>query len=294
MNIHEFVDNFSMSIAGKTVKKKYFSKNVSSRKVKDWFEVLMLEIPSIDGEGHHRIKVEHDGCVHVAGIHIDQWQGKDYPTIIYHHGAAEGSYDFSFKRILSKHKSDIKANLIGIQALFNQSNKEFMDSISNLSNYTMMLAASVLMVEQIIKNLRQTSDSKITVTGTSLGGFVTNLHFTYFNSADRYVPLLAGARIGDALMDSAYSNVMSEYGKSHSGDIIEILNFDEDFGKRNQDNLFPLLASYDQIVKYSVQSQDYEKSQLESIPFGHSTGATRYSLLRQHILKHIALCPLGG
>lgn len=287
MNIHKFVDNFSMCIAGKTVKKKYFSKNVSSRKVKDWFEVLMLEIPSIDAEGHHQIKVEYDGCVHVAGIHIDQWQGKDYPTIIYHHGAAEGSYDFSFKRILTKHKSDIKANLIGIQALFNHSNKQFMDSISNLSSYTMMLAASVLMVEQIIKNLRLTSDSRIIVTGTSLGGFVTNLHYTYYNSADRYVPLLAGARIGDALMDSAYSNVMSEYGKSKSKDVIEILNFDQDFRKRNQNNLFPLLASHDQIVEFSVQSQDYDKTKIESIPFGHSTGATRYELLRKHILKHM-------
>lgn len=288
MNIHKFVDNLSMGIAGKTVKKKYFSKNVSSRKVKDWIEILKLEVPSLDGVGHHSIKVEYDGRVNEAGIHIEQWLGVDYPTIIYHHGAAEGSYDFSFKRILTRDKGDIKANLIGIQALFNHNNKEFMDSISDLSNYTVMLATSVVMVEQIIKRLRQTSDSKIVVTGTSLGGFVTNLHFTYFNTADCYVPLLAGARIGEALIDSAYGNVMSEYGKSNSEKVIDILNFDKDFKNRDQKNLFPLLALHDQIVQYSVQSVDYDTDKIQTIPFGHSTGATRYKLLQQHILDHIA------
>jgi predicted esterase YcpF (UPF0227 family) len=287
MNIHKFVDNFSMGIAGKTVKKKYFSKNVSSRKVKDWIEELKLEIPSISGEGHHAINVEFNGGVNEAGIHIEQWKGPDYPTIIYHHGAAEGYYDFSLKRILTKDKSDIEANLIGIQALFNHNNTEFMNSISDLSNYTMMLAASMLIVEQIIKNLRQTSDSRIIVTGTSLGGFVTNLHFTYFCTADCYVPLLAGARIGEALIDSAYGNVMSEYCKSNSEKVIDILNFDKDFKKRDQKNLFPLLATHDQIVRYSVQSVDYDIDKIQTIPFGHSTGATRYKLLQQHIIKHI-------
>ncbi|MDP3386937.1 MAG: hypothetical protein Q8S24_06870 [Eubacteriales bacterium] len=287
MNIHKFVDNFSMGIAGKTVKKKYFSKNVSSKKVKDWIEVLKLEIPSITKEGHHRIKVEYDGCINEAGIHVEQWKGSEYPTIIYHHGAAEGSYDFSFKRILTKDKSDIKANLIGIQALFNHNNKEFMDSISDLSNYTAMLATSMMMVEQIIKNLRQTSDIKVIVTGTSLGGFVTNLHFTYFGTADVYVPLMAGARIGDALVDSAYGNVMSEYGKSNSERVINTLNFDKDFKHRDQKNLFPLLALHDQIVRYSVQSKDYNADKIHTIPYGHSTGATRYKLLQRHILNHI-------
>ncbi|MBV1759380.1 MAG: hypothetical protein KMY55_16355 [Dethiosulfatibacter sp.] len=287
MNIHKLVDNLSMGIAGKAVKKKYFSQNVSSRRVKDWIEIIKLEIPSIDGEGHHPIRVEYDGCVNEAGIHIEQWKGKDYPTIIYHHGAAEGSYDFSFKRVLARDKNDINANLIGIQALFNHNNKEFMDSISDLSNYTVMLAASVVMVEQIIKNLRQITDSKIIVTGPSLGGFVTNLHFTYFNTADRYVPLLAGARIGDALIDSAYANVMSENGKSNSELVKETLNFNKDFKNRDQKNLFPLLALHDQIVRYSVQSQDYDIEKMQTIPFGHSTGATRYRLLQQHILDHI-------
>lgn len=287
MGLYEFIDNYSMSVGGALVKKKYFSQGVESRKIKEWLDLVKIDFSKINGEGYYPIKVQYDGVTSKAAFRIEQWKGVQYPTIIYHHGAAEGSYDFSFNRILKKDKSNIKANLIAIQALFNHSNKEFMDSILNLSNYTLMLAASVLIVENIINQIRKISNSKIIVTGTSMGGFVTNLHFTYYNTADHYKPLLSGARIGDVFINSAYSKVTSANGRMNPDKLRYALNFEDDIRKMEQKNLFPLLAKHDQIIKYDLQSLDYNPRQVSIMPFGHATGATKFKLLRRHILKGI-------
>ena len=287
MGFYEFVDNYGTSVGGALVKKKYFSEGVESLKIKEWLDLVKLDFPKINGEGYYPIKVQYNGVINEAAFRIEQWKGVQYPTIIYHHGAAEGSYDFSFNRILKKDKSNIKANLIAIQALFNHSNKEFMDSILNLSNYTLMLATSVLIVENIISQVRKISNNRIIVTGTSLGGFVANLHFTYYNTSDLYKPLLSGARIGDVFINSAYSKVTSANGKKNPDKLRYALNFDEDIKKMEQKNLFPLMAKHDQIVKYEVQSVDFSLRQITVIPFGHATGATKFKLLRQHIVKGI-------
>lgn len=207
MNIYKHLDNLSMSLGGTFVKQRYFSDSVESRKVKEWFDVIQLDVPTIHGEGYYPVSALYDGVANEAAFRIEQWKGDQYPTIIYHHGAAEGSYDFSFNRILKKDKNDIDANLIAIQALFNHNLKDFMSSIPDLSNYSVMLATSALIVEDLIKQIKKLSNGQIIVTGTSLGGFVTNLHYTYFNTADSYKPMLSGARMGDVFIDSAYSKV---------------------------------------------------------------------------------------
>ena len=288
MNKYEFIDSFSMSIASLfTGKKRYFSKDINSKKIYELLNLIKIEMPKIDGEGYYTVNINYEEINEEAAFRVEQWKGYNYPTIIYHHGAAEGSYDFSFNRILANEKNNINANLIGIQAIFNHSNKEFMNSIKYLSNYTLMLASSVMIVESITNHIRKNGSSKIIVTGASLGGFVTNLHFTYFNTADYYKPLLAGARLGDAFITSAYSKVTSQNAKQYSKRIREVLNFDIDLRKKDQSNIFPLLSKYDQIVMYDLHSKDFEPNQITTIPFGHSTGAIKYKLLRQHILNGI-------
>lgn len=287
MGLYEFFDNYSMSVGGALVKKKYFSEGVESRKIKEWLDLVSLDFPKINGDGYYPIKVQYEGVTNEAAFRIEQWKGVQYPTIIYHHGAAEGSYDFSFNRIFKKSKSNINANLIAIQALFNHSNKEFMNSILNLSNYTLMLATSVLIIENLINQIKKISNSKIIVTGTSLGGFVTNLHFAYYNTADYYKPLLSGARIGDVFINSAYSKVTSANGKMNPDKLRYALNFEDDIRKMEQKNFFPLMAKHDQIIKYDLQSIDFNPKQVSIIPFGHATGSTKFKLLRQHILKDI-------
>ena len=285
MSLHKFIDNLGITVGGTLINNRYFSAGVDSKRVKDLLTEVELDLPKIKEEGYYPFNVKHEGVSYEAAFRIEQWKGGQYPTIIYHHGAAEGSYDFSFNRILAKNKNDIGANLIAIQALFNHNNKEFLESIAYLSNYTLMLAASVLTVEHLIRQVKMISDNRVIVTGLSLGGFVTNLHFAYYNTADIYKPILAGARLGEVFLDSAYAKMTADKAKADPEKLRTILNFEDDIRNLDQKNIFPLLAEYDQLVKYDTNSVDFNSEQISQMPYGHSTGATKFSLLRKHILK---------
>ena len=288
MNIHGLIDILGVSIGAVAYQKiRYFSRDMQSKTIEELIGEILIELPKISGEGYYKIEVEYLGQKQNAGYRIEQWKGSEYPTIIYHHGAAEGSYDFSFNRILKKNKTEIPANLIAIQALFNHSNAEFFKNIAYFSKYTLMLAASVLIIEGLISELRKLGKEKITVTGISLGGFVTNLHFAHFNSADIYKPLLAGTRMGEVFFDSAYAKITDDKAKKESEKLKAILNIEGLFMKREQNKLFPLNAKFDRIVKYDNQSKAYRAENLKTIPYGHATGALQFGALRRFILEGI-------
>jgi hypothetical protein len=286
MSFNGFIDNYAMSIGALVARKhKYFSKGVESKKIIEVVDALNIDMPNIKGTGYYPFFVEYEEKKQEAAVNVEQWITNESPVIIYHHGAAEGSYDFSFKRILGKNKNEIKANLIAVQAPFNQNNKTFLESISYLSNYTFMLAGSVVIIDKLIDQLRKLGSEKIIVTGVSLGGFVTNLHFTYRNSADEYRPLFAGGKLADAFINSAYSKVTSLNGKNNPKKLEEALNFDKDLIKRDQSKLYPLLGEQDQIVKYDTQRNSYNSVNLKTVPYGHATGSTKFKLLREFILE---------
>jgi hypothetical protein len=286
MSIHSWLDRFSMGMAGKFTRKKYFSEEVDSPSIQEWLQNLTMDtFPEINGPNQYPVVFRKEGEPLAGAFIVEQWLGDHYPTIIYHHGAAEGSYDFSFNRILKKSKEAIPANLIAIQALFNHNNQEFMDSIARLSNYAFMLAASARMVEELVQQLHQKGCPRVIVTGVSLGGVVTNIHFTYFHSADRYIPMLAGANIGEVYINSAYAQVVSEFGKSQPENLRRVLNFEADMRQRDQAKMFPLMAEYDQLIQLDVQKGAYDPERIRLIPYGHATGATRFGLLRGHILR---------
>jgi len=286
MNFHEFADILGTSIGGLVARKhKYFSKGVESKRIIDIINLLHIDMPTINGGGYYPVVVKYEDKNEEAAFFADQWLGSEYPVIIYHHGAAEGSYDFSYKRILGKNKEDIKANLIAIQAPYNHNNKDFLESIAYLSNYSFMLASSVVIVDKLIEQLREFGIERIIVTGISLGGFVTNLHFAYRNSADEYRPMFSGGKLAEAFIDSAYSKITSSKGKNNPDKLREVLNFDSNLMSSNQSNLYPLLGKYDKIVEYDTQKAGYNSACLRTIPFSHSTGSTKFKLLREFILE---------
>lgn len=283
MSRYEMLDHVSMRIGSLVTKKhRYFSKGTDSQTVGDYLEKLEISLPEMDHVGFYPVEVKNESKFYQAGFAVKQWIGYDAPTIIYHHGAAEGRYDYSFNKIFGSQPLN-SANLIAIQGIFCESNRKFLDGIKHLETYTLLLAGSTKLIESIIQTIKQDSDAPVTVTGTSLGGFVTNLHFAHYHTADIYKPMLAGVRMGDLFFKSDYAWVTAESAKKDPKHLQNVLNFDMIMKTRNQKNLFPLLARYDQIVQYELQVQDFEPTQVRTIPYGHASGATRYKLLFEHI-----------
>ena len=165
--------------------------------------------------------------------------------------------------------------------------KEFQQGIRAFANFIAMLAVSVHLIEQLVQYNKKHSTGQILVAGTSLGGFITNLHHIHYNSADFYTPLLAGTAMDDAFLHSVYSRAVAKHAKENSAAISSVLNFEEEFKAADNSNVFPLLARFDEIIRYELQKASYGNRPVVTINKGHTTGALSYEHLRQHILKFL-------
>lgn len=284
MNYHSFLDKFSIWIGLPFLwNKKYFRKSIESPRVKEVLRDIHLDFPKIRGEEEYKIKADSPIGEMNPKVKIKLNRGKKYPTIIYHHGNAESPYDKGFNKIFSCKREEIKANLIVVREPFQGSLKVYMEKLKHLENFVYMLATTVKLTQKIIDQY-QASSNKI-VSGISLGGWVTNMHRSYYNSADNYVPLLAGAKLGDLFTKSIYRKITSDKALKEENKIENILNFNADFHSVKSKNVYPLLARYDQYIEYEVQRPCYENLKVNSIDKGHLTAARSYDLLREHVLS---------
>jgi len=284
MSIHGLIDNLAVGLGAKFMPK-YFREGLESQSVEENLKNVTLEMPEISGKGDYEVRASTlVGELHPA-FRLVQWLGGDHPVIIYHHGASETPFDYGFNKIFPYKDKKIPANLLLIRAPFHQNMKDFQQGIRTLSNIVAMLAVSVSLIEQLVEYGRKASKSKIMVSGTSLGGFITNLHHIHHNSADYYAPLLAGLALDDAYLRSLYSRASAPEAKENPEVIEGLLNFEEDFAAVDSGNVFPLLATHDQLIRYEQQKASYGSCPVEIIAKGHATGALAYGLLRSHILE---------
>ncbi|MBD3178145.1 MAG: hypothetical protein GF417_00315, partial [Candidatus Latescibacteria bacterium] len=174
---------------------KFFSRSVQSEGFSRHLGDINLELHGI-GEGKTELAVgtpegETDAAFLAASL-----KGEGYPTIIYHHGSGEHPFDFgrfsknTFKNILVDADEPVEANIIAVRAPFHGASlKSYKEKISHLSNFVLMLSVSVVLIDKLAAAVREKFGDPVVVTGISLGGWATNLHRTYFNSADIYIPI---------------------------------------------------------------------------------------------------------
>lgn len=284
MNIHAFLDEAALSI-GSLFAKRYFRQSITSPPFAAHVQGVKLDVPVIHGEGHYHVPARTLAGDLNAAFRIAQWPGADYPTIIYHHGASEIPFDFGFSRIFPHNKRRIDANLAAIRAPFHRSRDEFFDSNHSLGNWIAMLAVSVHVVEHLVSYSQQQGTARTVIAGTSLGGFVSNLHHVHFNSADVYAPIMGGADMAHVTLDSVYSKGVASLAKRNPGTIRESLNFEPDFVGVDNSNVFPLLARFDQIVLFDRHSKTYGAQPVAMMDKGHITGALAFDRVRRHILS---------
>jgi hypothetical protein len=288
MNIHTILDNFTISLSALLLpKSKFFRDSIESPTFSEHLQSINLQFPEIKQEGQYEVEAETLIGVLDAAFRIAQWKGKEYPSIIYHHGSVENPYERSFNSIFPVKKIDIPANLIVIRAPFNRSKKEYFASIKDLSNFVAMLSVSVKLIEQLIFYIRERGTSCVVISGLSLGGWVTNLHHTYFNSADYYKLLLAGAELAEVILNSIWERLTAPMAKENPEQVRNILNFDENFAKVDNSNVFPLLSLYDQIIRFERQKQCYDERLITVLEKGHITGSLTFEKLRRHILENL-------
>ncbi len=286
MSIHGVIDQLAVGLGAKFMPK-YFREGFDSPPIEEHLDQVKIEMPPIEEEGDYEIRAATLAGNLNPAFRMARWLGADYPVIIYHHGAAEIPFDYGFKRIFPYRKENIPANLFLVRAPFHSSMKDFQSGIRTLNNVAAMLAVSVALIEQLVQHNRMAGVKKIVVAGTSLGGFITNLHHIHFNSADAYTPLLAGVAMHDAYLNSVYSKACDPKARDNPESIEKVLCFEAEFAAVDNSNVFPLLAEHDRLIRYQEQRASYGDLPVEEIGKGHTTGALAYRELREHVLKHL-------
>lgn len=292
MNRHVFLDRVTALIGSLMAgKDRFFSRSVQSGGFSHNIQNVDLRIPGLK-EGKHELKaVSPEGDLKAA-YYVAQLRGRGYPTIIYHHGSGEDPFDFrwfaknTFKGIFMDAEEPPEANIIAVRAPFHGSSlREYMQNISYLSRFVAMLSVSVVLIDKLIAAIREEMDTAAAVSGISLGGWVANLHRSYFNTADLYIPLLAGAALGELFVCSGYRKMAGRPALANPDKIREVLNFEEEFRRIEDDNVFPLLGRYDQFIQYPRQKVCYGERKINLLEKGHVTSAMDTSSLRDHILS---------
>jgi hypothetical protein len=162
---------------------------------------------------------------------------------------------------------------------------EYIRAVGRLENFALMLAGATVLIEGVVSHLRAGGCTAVTVGGMSLGGWITNMHKAYFDSATDYRPVFAGAAPDHLFRETVYSKMAAKPGRDYPEAISAALNFECDFEKVDNRNVFPLLARYDQYIILERQSQIYRSENISVIDYGHVTGSMQNDLLAHHLSR---------
>lgn len=295
MNIHSFLDHFSVALSAIAAgRRKFFRDDTSCAGFSDILDAIRLAAIDVQGEGRHEVRTEGPAEGLDPAFLVAQWLGPDWPTLIYHHGNSERPFDFgplaknTFNRIVLQHRDAFEANLIVLRAPWHQSVRVYFERIARLQDFVAMLATSVLLAEHLIQALRVKGCPRILLCGASLGGWVTNLHRAHFDTADVYAPIMAGAALDEVFISSAFRRLVGPAGRHNPDDLRRVLNFEREFATRTRPNLNALLMRHDAFIDYQRQVRCYDPTQTTVLEKGHTTGALASREMREFLLSSLA------
>ena len=302
MNIHELVDIGTIQVSALLLgEAKFFARSLDARPLVEVAAESETIVNNLSRAGERTIAVDTPIGAFEAAYMPWQWRGPDYPTLIYHHGSGERPFDFgrfssnSFRRLFVASDETIPANLVAVRAPFHdRSNMDYARAMGDLENFVGMLAASVGLIDALATRANERTSSPILASGISLGGWVVNLHRACFNTVDRYVPIFAGAALGEMFVSSVYRKMTAEPARRRPDHLREVLDFEEEFTAVGADDCSPVLARYDRIIEYDRQRPSYEGTSLSVLDKGHVTGSLATDRLRGHILRVLSASNTDG
>jgi len=293
MNRHVFFDRLAIGLIALLFgKRKYFSKSIHADPIEKHLEETSFILPELIQEGDSEVPAT-GLCGNLdPAVKVVQWRGYDFPSIVYHHDFNERPFELdeearnTFFQLFVKWPRRIPANLILVRAPFHNGRlRDYLDKIADLNQFIGMLAVQAKITQGIVKQFRSRSSESVIVTGIGLGGWVTNLHRAYFNSAQAYVPMLAGAKLEEMLLNSHFRHLCSKVALANRELINQKISFFNKYRTITTSNLYPVLARYDQFVEIAVQKAAYNGFPLRTFNNGHLSAILQPALYREHILE---------
>ncbi|WP_254544360.1 hypothetical protein [Halomarina pelagica] len=289
MNRHGALDALTVRATAALVGPRIFSRRLESPPLAEHLDAVRLDRPPLTPGTHELVARTLVGRLPL-GLVVAEWHGPDAPTLLYHHGSgerpdADDAATNSFRDVVRPADGPLGANCIAIRAAFHDvPSMAYLAAMESLDNFAAMVAASAALAQAVVEGL----DGPAAVSGISLGGFVTNFHRAAFDTADAYVPMLAGAAPDLLFTASAYRHLTAPEARSRPGVLREVLNFEAAYDDAESGGVAPLLARYDRLVEYDEQRGCYDGMDLRTVEKGHVTAAVAHDALRAHLLDACA------
>ena len=278
LNRHTVIDK-TLLLAARLMGKPFFRTSVEGPSFQEHFDAMTVEAEAAPEPGYYPAVAAGLDGEQKAGYRILHWSGPSAPTLLYNQGGAETPFDKTAWRMYPK-EARPGYNVIAVQAACQGSVKELNTAFASLSTYTAMLVFAVKLNQWLIDSDLVRSSPAIAVSGYSLGGFVTNRHHMMYDSADVYVPFVAGTRHGDIFLTTIQSGAPAR-AAPHA--VRSRLNFYDAWMERQHTNVFPVMGRYDQLNRLEVQGPSYGDMPLTVWDGGHLYGVIHPGMIRDEI-----------
>lgn len=278
MNKHILGDKLFLLVTN-TFGKPFFRLSSDTPLFDEHMRKTTVEIPPFNGEGTYDVSAATLAGPLTAGFRVLHWKGPEASTLIYHQGGGEIPFDRTIcKAYPTNAATDL--NVIAVRTPCQNTLSELTESFAHFNTYLAMMASVIQLTEGLVQSEFINQSPFTLVCGYSLGGFVTNRHHLIYNSADAYVPIVAGTLHGEIFL-STVPAARTIRRRPHY--IRDRLNFSEAWAQRIHENVFPVLARYDQLNRLDVQGPSYGDMDVTLWPGGHLYGANRPHLIREII-----------
>ncbi len=241
-----------------------------------------VSLPPLDRPGEHELTISTLAGELDAGISVLRWHGARAPTVIYHHGGSEIPSTRTAARIFAPEELTTPVNAIVIRLPFHRSGLEFRGVLADLHAFLSMLAVGVGLTERVLTAAALRESAGTLVAGFSQGGFITNRHHLHCNSADAYLPMMAGTDQGELFL-SLFPAVTGAAAER----VCARLNFSTAWRTIEHANVFPVLARRDGINPLSLMGPGYGEVDVELWDTSHLAGFDDPARLREAIVRRL-------
>jgi hypothetical protein len=260
-----------------------FQDGWDSPSLQDHLTALDFELPRLPTSGRAAFAVSSLIGDLSAAIHVVAAGHSDSPVLVFHHDFGDNPPTRAMKAAFGGRRADDLAVYV-VEAPFHDHPRARRTASRSLAAHLAMQAVSVAATEQLLRASRVAQAPLRIVAGYGQGGFVTNRHHMIHDSADLYIPLMAGTAEAELFLAGLPS---SPRAKRQPEQLRDRLNFDEDWRERDHRNVFPVLGSADSVNLFTPQARSYDKTPIEVWPVSHTVGEETAERIRAKILRHV-------
>lgn len=262
----------------------FFSRSIDSPPLLDHLAAVTFDRNQIGDHGEFEFIASSLAPAVSVKVNVFHNAGALAPVILYNMGGGEAPYDGTIKRAYPA-SEDPGVSIVAIEAPWQRDRAQLANAFEDLNTYMAMLAITIRMNEWLLRSDQFSRSPRKVIAGTSLGGFVCNRHHLEYNSADAYVPLVAGTLHGEIFLSTIRS---SKLVTDNPCVIRKHLNFQDQWDRAPHNNVYAQLGRYDQLNQLEVQGPSYGNAAIDIWEGGHMYHVIHPTLLRKKLDAVIA------